>query len=115
MGKYNQDKKVDYDANIIVWEGSIASRAFSCRGWSRSEDQWSRNIDPFYRKRDPASKRCLDDSRFRTRLCNHWDTSFGTFCQMKKKNKCVFAHGPVELRVKEGKKNRWGKLVDKKG
>jgi len=32
---------------------------------------------------------------------------------MRKKNKCVFAHGPAELRVKEGKKNRWGKLVDK--
>merc|ERR1739841_130185 len=34
---------------------------------------------------------------------------------MKKKSKCVFAHGPAELRVKEGKKNRWGKLVDKNG
>ena len=34
---------------------------------------------------------------------------------MRKKNKCVFAHGPVELRVKDGKKNRWGKLVDKNG
>lgn len=34
---------------------------------------------------------------------------------MRKKNKCVFAHGPAELRVKEGKKNRWGKLVDKNG
>ena len=55
----------------------------------------------------------MEDPKFRTRLCNHWDTSFGTFCPMKKKNKCVFAHGPAELRVKEGKKNRWGKLVDK--
>jgi hypothetical protein len=34
---------------------------------------------------------------------------------MRKKNKCVFAHGPVELRVKEPKRNRWGKLLDKDG
>jgi serine/threonine-protein kinase/endoribonuclease IRE1 len=101
------------DADIIVWEGSIAAKTFNCRGWSRSQDEWSRHIEPFYKKRDPASKRCLEDPKFRTRLCNHWDTSLGTFCPMKKKNKCVFAHGPAELRVKEGKRNRWGKLVDK--
>jgi hypothetical protein len=34
---------------------------------------------------------------------------------MKRKKKCIFAHGPVELRVKEGKRNRWGKLVDAEG
>jgi hypothetical protein len=34
---------------------------------------------------------------------------------MLKKNKCVFAHGPAELRVKDGKRNRWGKLVDANG
>ena len=39
----------------------------------------------------------------------------GTFCAMRKRNKCIFAHGPAELRIKEGKKNRWGKLVDKNG
>jgi len=105
----------ELDEDIIVWEGSAASKTFNCRGWSRSEDEWSRHIEPFYRKRDPASKRCMEDPKFRTRLCNHWDTSLGTFCPMRKKNKCVFAHGPAELRVKEGKKNRWGKLVDKNG
>mmetsp|Transcript_9215 Transcript_9215/g.10522 ORF Transcript_9215/g.10522 Transcript_9215/m.10522 type:complete len:1457 (+) Transcript_9215:172-4542(+) len=109
----NTDNKLD--ADIIVWEGSIAAKTFNCRGWSRSQDEWSRHIEPFYKKRDPASKRCMEDAKFRTRLCNHWDSSIGTLCPMKKKNKCVFAHGPVELRVKEGKKNRWGKLVDKKG
>lgn len=34
---------------------------------------------------------------------------------MRKKAKCIFAHGPVELRVKEAKRKRWGKLVDKNG
>eukprot|EP00536_Pseudo-nitzschia_multiseries_P004080 jgi/Psemu1/253242/estExt_Genewise1Plus.C_660035 len=109
------DSNNEVDEGIIVWEGSIAARTFNCRGWSRSQDEWSRHIEPFYKKRDPASKRCMEDPKFRTRLCNHWDMSLGTFCPMKKKNKCVFAHGPPELRVKEGKKNRWGKLVDKNG
>ena len=34
---------------------------------------------------------------------------------MRKRGKCIFAHGPVELRVKEAKRHRWGKLVDKNG
>ncbi|KAG7366378.1 phospholipid-translocating P-type ATPase, flippase [Nitzschia inconspicua] len=102
-------------ADIIVWEGSVAAKAFNCRGWSRSDDEWSRHIEPIYKKRDPVLKRCMEDSKFRTRLCNHWDESLGTFCTMRKKNKCIFAHGPAELRVKDGKKNRWGRLVDKNG
>lgn len=101
--------------DIIVWEGSAAARAFNCRGWCRSHDEWSRHIEPCYKKRDPALKRCTEDPKFRTRLCNHWDNSLGIECPMKKKGKCVFAHGPAELRVKEGKKNRWGRLVDKNG
>ena len=46
---------------------------------------------------------------------NEWDMSCGTFCAMKRKHKCIFAHGPVELRVKEGKRQRWGTLVNKQG
>jgi serine/threonine protein kinase len=101
--------------NIIVWEGSAAAKTFNCRGWSRSDYEWSNRIDPWFRKRDPNLKRAVDDPKFRTRLCNHWDTSLGTFCPMRKKTKCIFAHGPAELRVKEGKRNRWGKLLDKDG
>mmetsp|Transcript_27699 Transcript_27699/g.65045 ORF Transcript_27699/g.65045 Transcript_27699/m.65045 type:complete len:1449 (-) Transcript_27699:626-4972(-) len=101
--------------DILVWEGSLAAKKYNCRGWHRSQDEWSRHIEPFYKKRDPTLKRRMEDPKFRTRLCNNWDASFGTFCPMKKKNKCVFAHHPCELRVKEGKKNRWGKLVDKNG
>ena len=28
---------------------------------------------------------------------------------MKKKGKCDFAHGPLELRIKENRRNRWGR------
>jgi serine/threonine-protein kinase/endoribonuclease IRE1 len=100
---------------IIIWEGSSAAKTFNCRGWIRSDDEWTRRADASLRKRDPNLVRCVDDPKFRTRLCNHWDESLGVFCSMRKKNKCIFAHGPAELRVKEAKKNRWGKLVDKQG
>ena len=101
--------------DIVAWEGSTAAKSFACRGWIRSDDEWVRRTDASLRKRDSNVARCADDPKFRTRLCNHWDVSQGTFCPMKRKNKCVFAHGPVELRVKEGKRHRWGKLVDKNG
>lgn len=104
-------------AGIVIWEGSNAAKSFQCRGWMRSDEEWTRRTDSNLLRKalDANVARCADDPKFRTRLCNHWDSSGGTFCPMRKKNKCVFAHGPVELRVKEGKKHRWGKLVDKNG
>jgi len=100
---------------ITIWEGSTAAKTFNCRGWYRSDDEWKRRVDSTIRKRDANVERCATDPKFRTRLCNHWDVSQGTHCPMRKKKKCIFAHGPVELRVKEGKKKRWGKLVDSDG
>ena len=106
---------LDQTGSLILWEGSSTTKTFNCRGWMRSSDEWIRRTDANLRKRDANIKRCSEDPKFRSRLCNHWDVSFGTFCPMKKKSKCVFAHGPVELRVKDGKRHRWGKLVDKEG
>eukprot|EP00977_Amphora_coffeiformis_P014906 scaffold4244_cov167-Amphora_coffeaeformis.AAC.19 len=101
--------------DIVVWECSAAAKTFQNRGWSRADEEWIRRTDATLLKPNSNLVRCAEDPKFRTRLCNHWDVSLGTFCPMRKKNKCVFAHGPVELRVKEGKRNRWGKLVDKNG
>jgi hypothetical protein len=101
--------------DIVIWEGSTASKTFKCRGWLRADDEWIRRVDSSSNKLDSNLTRCAADAKFRTRLCNHWDSSLGTFCPMQKRNKCIFAHGPVELRVKEGKKTRWGKLVDVNG
>jgi serine/threonine protein kinase len=102
-------------AGIVVWECSAAAKTFRNRGWSRSDDEWVRRTDAALRKPNSNLVRCAEDPKFRTRLCNHWDASLGTFCPMRRKGKCVFAHGPVELRVKEGKKIRWSKLTDKNG
>lgn len=101
--------------DIVIWEGSTASKTFKCRGWLRADDEWTRKVETSLMKVDSNLTRCATDAKFRTRLCNHWDSSLGTFCPMQKRNKCIFAHGPVELRVKEGKKTRWGKLVDANG
>jgi hypothetical protein len=103
------------EEDVIIWAGSTAAKTFQCRGWNRSDDEWQHQSDLISRRRDVNLVRCAEDPKFRTRLCNHWDESLGTFCPMRKKNKCIFAHGPVELRVKETKRNRWGKLVDENG
>lgn len=102
-------------SGIVVWCGSNAAKQLNCRGWFRSDDEWEQRLDAKLRKRDANLARCADDPKFRTRLCNHWDVSGGTYCPMRKKNRCIFAHGPVELRVKEGKRHRWGTLVNKHG
>ena len=102
-------------SGIIVWTGSNAAMDLNCRGWYRSDDEWTQRLDMKLRKRDTNLARCAEDPKFRTRLCNHFDVSLGTHCPMRKKSKCIFAHGPVELRVKEGKRHRWGTLVRKDG
>jgi len=102
-------------SSVIIWENSDNAKLYKCRGWMRSTSFWVHEPSSLITKRNPNITRCADDPKFRTRLCNHWDVSLGTHCPMRRKNKCVFAHGPVELRVKEGKRNRWGKLVDRKG
>jgi hypothetical protein len=103
------------DQDVIIWFGSTAAKTFQCRGWYRCDDEWQHQSELITRRRDVNLVRCAEDPKYRTRLCNHWDTSLGTLCPMRKKNKCIFAHGPVELRVKEAKRNRWGKLVDDNG
>lgn len=107
--------QLENSEELIMWHGSTAAKTVGCRGWNRSDGEWARRPETSSRRRDDALVRCADDPKFRTRLCNHWDESLGTFCPMRKKGKCIFAHGPVELRVKEAKRRRWGKLVDKNG
>lgn len=60
-------------------------------------------------KPKPKLLKLASDFKYRSRLCVHWEASNATACAMKKKGKCDFAHGPLELRVKETRRNRWGK------
>ena len=38
----------------------------------------------------------------------HREFNYGTGCPMRKKGKCDFAHGPLELRLKDNRRDRWG-------
>lgn len=100
---------------LVVWHGSTAASTLNCRGWNRGDDEWARSGSEGFSRRSRDLIKNSENPRYRTRLCNHWDSSLGTFCPMQKKGKCIFAHGPAELRVKEGKRTRWGRLVDADG
>lgn len=101
---------------LVVWHGSTAARTLNCRGWNRGAVEWVKpSVDSFAKDKAREFAKNSENPRYRTRLCSHWDSSSGTFCPMKKKGKCIFAHGPVELRVKAEKRKRWGRLVDPDG
>ena len=112
--------------DLLLWDNTEMARAYSARGWYRSESHWRRSVDcggggsgggKNYAPGELPSVlvKCATDLKYRSRLCNHWDSSKGTYCPIKKKGRCDFAHGPVELRVTERKRNRWGTSVDECG
>jgi serine/threonine protein kinase len=100
---------VQYEG-IVVWRGSALADAYGLgRGWLR-DDMWWANAKPAPRSKGrPAHLvRSSTDLRYRSRLCTHWETNRGSTCPMRKKGKCDFAHGPIELRVKDNRRERWG-------
>lgn len=128
--------------DVVVWSGTDLCSAVRCRGWMRPQHMWRRGTDVrtgassaaragggggaaahasaigaalAHASLPPALVRCAEDGKYRSRLCNHWDDSCGAFCPMRRKGRCDFAHGPVELRVREHKRNRWGRSVDERG
>ena len=95
---------------IVVWRGSaLAEACGSHRGWMRDDVWWVNGRAPVRSKGRPAHlTRSSTDFRYRSRLCTHWELHRGTTCPMRKKGKCDFAHGPLELRVKDNRRERWG-------
>lgn len=107
--------------SLVAWRDSETAASLGCLGWSRSTAFWVGEPASALRTKHAAASTTTTtrrpggaNPRYRTRLCNHWDVSKGVRCPLRRK-RCVFAHGPVELRVKEGKRGRWGRLVDRKG
>lgn len=47
----------------------------------------------------PRLLKATTDPRYRTRMCTHWENSKGVYCPLRKKGKCDFAHGVIELRI----------------
>ena len=77
------------------------------RHWWDNDTQWT---DAHSIRGHPKSHvaRSSGDVKYRSRLCSHWEVTLGDNCSVRKKGKCDFAHGPLELRVKESRRERWG-------
>ena len=115
----SSNSKVDMDTSnldVVVWQKSALEASLQCKGWWRDGSDW---VDKFKSsKKSTASNRpthltrSATDLKYRTRLCTHWENTDGSNCPMRKKGKCIFAHGPIELRVKETRRDRWGKFYN---
>lgn len=107
--------------DVIVLHGSILESSLKCNGWWRNYTDWvegvginssttTTNTSAAGNKKVRASHliKSSTDLKYRTRLCSHWEMTSGGSCPMRKKGKCIFAHGPLELRVKETRRDKWG-------
>ena len=95
--------------NMVVWHGS--GFAVSCKtvGWWRDDLSWiSQPISRQGKPRPSHLTRSSTDTKYRSRLCTHWDMT--QECQFRKKGKCDFAHGPLELRIKDTRRDKWGQI-----
>jgi len=88
--------------DVVVWAQSALAEARGVRGWFRESHHF---VQSKTSKQQKQLNPLRSDPRFRTKLCGHWQESAGQSCPMKKRAKCSFAHGGIELRVKQ----RWGK------
>jgi hypothetical protein len=95
------DLRVEIGESVVVWQGSSIAGAANCRGWYREMTAWVDGTIPgtksLSKQKHTHLIRCSTDFRYRSRLCSHWETTCGTSCPMRKKSKCDFAHGPLEL------------------
>lgn len=95
----------------MVWCGSSLAASHGVRGWWKSSAFWETSFVSMHFKSKPRPShltKSSSDPKYRSRLCTHWEQSSGTGCPMRKKGKCIFAHGPLELRIKESRKDKWG-------
>ncbi len=100
--------------NVAVWSGTPLASSVKARGWWRDTNIWisggttgALTGSRSNRNRPSHITRSAQDPKYRSRLCSHWEQSCGATCPMKRKGKCIFAHGPLELRVKESRRGKW--------
>ena len=93
-----------------VHSSSSPSSEGSPRSWWLDAHAWilqSNSCDTSKSPRPNHLTRNATDLKYRSRLCSHWESTRGNSCPMKKKGKCDFAHGPLELRVRETRLKEW--------
>ncbi len=105
-------------AEVTVWHSSAISDSLNKgKGWWRESDVWvaytcshgnNSSMGSKSKGRPAHLTKSASDFKYRSRLCTHWEITGGTNCPMRKKGKCDFAHGPLELRIKETRRDKWG-------
>ena len=105
-------------AEVTVWHSSAISDSLNKgKGWWRESDIWvtytcshgsNSSLGVKSKGRPAHLTKSATDFKYRSRLCTHWEITGGTNCPMRKKGKCDFAHGPLELRIKETRRDKWG-------
>eukprot|EP01038_Epipyxis_sp_PR26KG_P006944 gene6944-9498_t len=105
--------------DCVIWQGSAIHTSLRCNSWFRDDSDWIEgrngsislliNNKGLKKTRPSHLTKSATDLKYRTRLCTHWEAANGSSCPMRKKGKCIFAHGPLELRVKETRRDRWGR------
>merc|ERR1711871_1282473 len=106
----SMDKSIAATEESTIWRGSQAALDEKVRGWWQGAKSWELSYANMHFKSKPRPGHLLkssQDLKYRSRLCNHWEETNGDRCPMRKKGKCVFAHGPLELRVKESRRDKW--------
>ena len=94
-------------AGVLVWGGGELAGVLRCRGGARSQPHWVQGLDATSKgsrerfgrggsgsggmggggslaELSAAMLRCTTDLKYRTRLCQHRDSSRGTFCPRRK-------------------------------
>ena len=93
--------------NMLAMNVTAGQLSRPSRRWWDSGAVWA---DTSSLRGHPKSHvaRASTDFKYRSSLCSHWELTLGDNCKVRKKGKCDFAHGPLELRVKESRRERWG-------
>lgn len=93
--------------NVVVWHDSGLALTCKSVGWWRDDISWIKQQNARSGKPRPSHlQKSSTDPKYRSRLCTHWELY--QECQFRKKGKCDFAHGPLELRVKDTRRDKWG-------
>ena len=107
--------KNDDAVEQVFWCGESETLKLKYRGFWKNSISWENSFSNMHFKLKPKPSHLIKsslDPKYRSRLCTHWEITLGNSCPMRKKGKCIFAHGPLELRIKESRKDRWGNFTD---
>lgn len=101
-------------SDLVVWWGGALAETCNVRGWWRDDVHWitQPGLNKIAKQRPSHIARSATDSKYRSRLCTHWELT--QECAFRKKGKCDFAHYPIELRIKDTRRDKWNAALQQK-